>query len=35
MTYYNANKYVSSAMADLETTFLFYLYFCCFCTFFS
>ena len=28
MTHYNANKYVSSAMADLETTFLFYLSFC-------
>ena len=35
MTYYNANKYVSSAMADLETTFLFYLHFSCVRIFFS
>ena len=35
MTYYNAKKYVSSAMAGLETEFLFYLHFCCLCTFFS
>ena len=35
MTYYNAKKYVSSAVADLEIAFLFYLHFCCLCTFFS
>ena len=35
MTYYSANKYISSAMADLETTFLLYLYFSCVYAFFS
>ena len=35
MTYYNAKKYVSSAVADLEIAFLFYLHFGCLCTFFS
>ena len=35
MTYYNVNKYISFAMADLETAFLFYLCLSCVCTFFS
>lgn len=35
MTYYNANTYISSAMADLETTFLLYLYFSCIFPLFS